>query len=341
MRGVSTYARRAFGSPAAAVVGWCFATEPVTAVTMLAVVGLANLFGMRISGRIQLLLAGLLLALLAAAVFSSLPQIRWSNLHPFAPEGWSGIARAAALLVWSFVGWEAITNLAAEFRRPRRDLPRAAAIAFVIIAVSYLALATVTVLVLGPAAGGGQAPLATLLARGIGGPARAIAAVAAVILTLGVLNPYWAGAAKLGAALGRDGATPGWLARGSGAGEVPRRSLLVVASLTLAVLLAVGLTGADTSPLLLATNGLLLTVYAIGTAAAIRLLPGRGVGRVAAVAGFIITLGLLAAVGVYLAVAAAIAGCALGYLAWRSRRAPRAAGESQDAAVRANTARTD
>lgn len=366
--GVSTYARRAFGARAAAVVGWCFyasapvgapaaalfagsyvaaaagggrVTEMTTAVAVLAVVVVTNLFGVRVSGRIQLLLAALLLALLAAAVGSALPAVRWSNLHPFAPHGWAGIARAAALLVWSFVGWEAITNLAAEFRQPRRDLPRAAALALVIIGVSYLALAAVTILVLGPAAGTAQAPLASLLARGLGGPTRAIAAVAAVILTLGVLNPYWAGAAKLGAALGRDGAMPAWLSRGSQAGEVPRRSLLTLAGLTLAAVWVVGLTGVDTSPLLLATNGLLLTVYAIGTAAAIRLLPSRGVGRAASAAGFVITLGLLAAVGAYLAVAAVITGTALAYLSWRSRRKTRVAAGGQDAAGRARAARPD
>ena len=79
----------------------------------------------------------------------------------------------------------------------------------------YLAIAAASILVLGPSAAGSDAPLAELLARGIGGPARSVAAVAAVLLTLGVMNAYYAGAAKLGAALGRDGALPAWLARGS------------------------------------------------------------------------------------------------------------------------------
>jgi amino acid efflux transporter len=46
------------------------------------------------------------------------------------------------------------------------------------------------------------------------------------------MNAYFAGAAKLGAALGRDGALPAWLARGDSAGEAPRRSLAVVSGLS-------------------------------------------------------------------------------------------------------------
>jgi amino acid efflux transporter len=345
--GVSTYARRALGPGAAAVVGWCFylsstiagpgsamlgagyvavalgggrTTVLVCVAAALLIVAVANWFGVRLSGRVELLLAGLLLVLLAAAVLTSVPRMRLSNLHPFAPHGWLGVGQAAGLLVWSFAGWEAITYLAAEFRQPRRDLPRATAIALVIVGVSYVAIAGATLLVLGRAAGTSQAPLGQLLATGLGGSARALTAVVAVILTLGVMNPYCAGSAKLGAALGRDGAMPGWLSRGSQAGEVPRRSLLLQTGLSLLVLLVVALTGSGPQPLLLATNGCLLVVYAIGTIAAIRLLPGQRAARAAALVGFVISLGLLAATGLYLVVPAVITGCSLVYMRWHAHR---------------------
>src|SRR5207302_129764 len=64
-----------------------------------------------------------------------------------------------------------------------------------------------------------------------------LAAAAAMLLTLGTMNAYYAGTSKLGAALGRDGGFPAWLTRGSLAGEVPRRSLAVLGVLSLAALL--------------------------------------------------------------------------------------------------------
>lgn len=268
--GVSTYARRAFGPKAAAVVGWCFyfavpagapaaamfggayvaavtgggqTTVIATAAALIAIVSAANAFGVTVSGRMQLVLSALLVTLLLAAVLASAPHARTTNLHPFAPHGWLAVGQAAALLVWSFAGWEAITHLAAEFRRPAHDMPRSAGIAVVVVGLLYLSVAAASVMVLGPSAGASGAPLAELIAGGIGGHAQVLATAAALLLTLGTMNAYFAGAAKLGAALGRDGALPGWLAQGSQVGGVPRRSLAAIALLAAVALAATTLAG--------------------------------------------------------------------------------------------------
>jgi amino acid efflux transporter len=342
--GVSTYARLAFGGRAAAVVGWCFylavppgataaalfagayvaaavgggtATAVVTAVALMAAVTAANAAGLRVTGRLQLALAGLLVTLLLLAVALSLPQARAANLEPFAPHGWAAVGPAAALLVWSFAGWEAITHLAAEFRRPERDLPRAAIAAVVVVGVLYLSVAFATVAVLGPRAAKAQAPLGELMAVGLGGNARLLAAAAALLLTFGTMNAYYAGAAKLGAALGRDGALPRWLARGSTADEVPRRSLGAVSALAFAALAAVVASGTGPEPLVLLTTGSFVAVYAIGTAAALRLLPRGSRPRLAALVSLAAVVVLLGMSGVYLLWPLLVTGAALLYLRLR------------------------
>jgi amino acid efflux transporter len=346
--GVSTYVRYAFGAKAAAVVGWCFyfaipagapaaamfggayvasalgggqRTVLVTAAALMIVVTLANAFGLTVTGRMQLVLAVLLVVLLLAAVIAALPYARVENLRPFAPHGWLAIGPAAALLVWSFAGWEAITHLAADFRRPARDLPRAAAVAVAVVGVLYLAVAAASVLVLGPAAGTADAPLAELLALGIGGEVQVIAAAAALLLTLGAMNAYYAGAAKLGAALGRDGALPGWLAHGSSAGEVPRRSLAVVSGLSAVALAAVAAGGIGPKPLVLLATGSFVTVYALGTAAALRLLPRGSRARRAAFVAFVAVAGLFLMTGWYLLWPLILAAGALLYLRLHRRAA--------------------
>ncbi|WP_199486968.1 APC family permease, partial [Actinomadura logoneensis] len=190
--GVSTYARLAFGPRAAAVVGWCFylampagasaaalfggayvaeaagggrATVLATAAVLMAVVNAANAVGVQASGRMQLALAAVLVALLLVSVGLALPHARAANLTPFAPHGWTAVGPAAALLVWSFAGWEAITHLAAEFRRPARDLPRATGAAVAVVGVLYLLLAFAIIAVLGPGAADSAAPLGELMAR--------------------------------------------------------------------------------------------------------------------------------------------------------------------------------
>jgi amino acid efflux transporter len=338
--GVSTYARLAFGPSAASVVGWCFffAVPPgaaaaalfagayvesatgggraLTAIALIVGAGVTNAYGVRLSGRVQFGLSLLLVTFLLVAVVLSVPHFRAGNLTPFAPHGWGAIAPTVALLVWSFVGWEAITHLTAEFRRPERDLPRATAAAVVVVGVLYLAVAFAVIGVLGSAAGESAAPLGELLAAALGGDARLFAALAALLLTFGTISTYFAGAAKLGAALGRDGALPAWLGRGSSAGEVPRRSLGVLVVAVLAALIGVLAAGIGPGPLVLATTGLFVTVYAVGVAAAVKLLRGRPV----AVAALGIVLVLTVLTGKYLLWAAVVAAGALLYL--RVRRMP-------------------
>jgi amino acid efflux transporter len=346
---VSTYVRRAFGPRAAAVVGWTFyfavpvgappaamfggayvsavlgggtRTTLITAALMLALVTAANAGGVRVSGKVQLGLAVLLVTLLLTATLTALPHAHLANLRPFAPHGWTAIGPAAAVLVWGFAGWEAVTSLAADFRDPRRDVPRATGIAVVVVGVLYLGVVAASLMVLGPAGAGTDAPLAELLAIGIGGPVRAFAAVAAVLLTLGAMNAYIAGTAKLGAALGRDGALPEWFARGSRAGEVPRRSLAVVSGLSALALAVVAVGRFSPRPLALLTTGAFVLVYVLGTAAAVRLLPRRGIAWWGAVVALVAVVGLLVLTGWYALWTLGIAAAALLYQRYRRPAAP-------------------
>jgi amino acid efflux transporter len=347
--GVSTYARTAFGERAGQFVGWCFyfaipvgapaaaliaggyvaaaggggrTTTLIIGALLVVAVAATNAVGIHVSARVQLALAAVLLAFLAVAVVLSLPHARTANLHPFAPHGLIAVGTAGGLLVWSFAGWEAITSLAGEFRRPAHDLPRATAAAVAIVCVLYLAVAWATITVLGPVASRSDAPLGDLMARGLGGNARWLAAAVAVLLTFGVMNAYFAGAAKLGAALGRDGALPAWFARGGQVGEVPRRSLGVVTAMSGVSLLLVAIAGADVRPLVSATSALLVTVYAVCIAAALRLLPRGGRHHVTALVAMTAVLALLLMTGRYLAVPLGLLAVATVYRRSRSAQAP-------------------
>jgi amino acid efflux transporter len=354
--GVSTYVRLAFGAKAAAAVGWCFyfavplgapaaaafaggyvadvlgggrTTVLATFGVVMAIVFTMNWFGLRISGRAQLILTGVLATLLVVTVIAALPHAKLGHLTPFAPHGWTGIGAAAAVLVWGFAGWEAVSSLSAEYRDPRRDVPRATVIAVVVVGVLYLAVAATSVLVLGPALAGSSAPLADLLAVGIGGPVRIITAVVAVLLTIGAVNAYLAGASRLGAALARDGALPKRFV------GTPRKSLAFV---------TVGGLASAALPMSLHTSLLLVTgcftlVYVLGTAAALRLLPAGWSRRGAGVA-FVAVLGLLWLNGAPALLSLGIAAAAIVYQWVRTSSAKRESPSSirsETAAPKPNT----
>lgn len=140
--------------------------------------------------------------------------------------------------------------------------------------------------------------------------------VVAVLLTFGAVNTYIAGAARLGAALAREGALPGWFAKGGEPGRTPYRSLGLLAVLCLPVLMW----AVDLDLLMRATSACLAAVTAAGVVAAVRMLPA-GRHRNTAVVGAMMSLAALAFCGVYLVLPAVLAVVAAVVLSIGARRA--------------------
>jgi basic amino acid/polyamine antiporter, APA family len=46
-----------------------------------------------------------------------------SNFHPFLPNGWAGVRSGAAIVFFAYIGFDAVSTVAEETRRPSRDLP--------------------------------------------------------------------------------------------------------------------------------------------------------------------------------------------------------------------------
>src|SRR5262249_62038606 len=136
---------------------------------------------------------------IAIALAVTLPSRLGDNWTPFAPHGWWAVGAAANILVWLFVGWEAVAQLAGDFRRPARDLPRAIGLAFGVVTVIYVGLAVATIAVTAGTAS--RVPLADLISVGFGRMGRDATAVLAVALSMGTMNVYLGGAAKLAATL--------------------------------------------------------------------------------------------------------------------------------------------
>jgi amino acid efflux transporter len=305
------------GAPAVALIGgWYVADLTGSGSAVAGSVGLAmfaavlatNASGLRVSSGFQLGLSSVLVVVIALAVAIALPARGGRNWTPFAPNGWWAIGTAANILVWLFVGWEAVAQLAGEFREPDRDLPRSIAIAFGVVTVLYVGLAAATIAV--TAGTKSKVPLADLISVGFGRVGRDATAVLAVALTMGTMNVYVGGAAKLMASLAQEGALPGWLARDAHR-SVPRRPLVLLAcsgTIFLGGLLA-GL--ANTDDLVRATSACFIAVYAFALLSAARILSGAV--RVAAAVTFALVLVLAAFSAWFLAVplAAAVASLAL------------------------------
>ncbi|MFF2274362.1 APC family permease [Agromyces sp. NPDC058126] len=350
--GVASYVRRALGDTAARMAGYWFYFGVCIGAPVLAVLGgeyvvavlgidrsavpliglavfvppyIANWFGVRVAGWVQFVLSGLLVTVVVGVVAVTFPAADAANFQPFLPNGWAGVGVAISLFVWAFAGWEVGTHIAGEFKNPRRTIPLATAIAVAVVGVGYLALQFVTVAVLGDQAGEGQVPLLALVETTAPGIGPVLVAIIAAIVTVGVMNAYLPAFGKLGAALGRDGDLPKFLAKGAADGEVPRRALAVTGVL---ILIYYGLMLAndlDLSGFILIHTSNMVAIYAAGMLAATLLLRRWSFGWWLAVVATVMTVGLLVLAWANLLVPAALALAAVAVTVvrrWRARRAP-------------------
>src|SRR5712691_5289611 len=152
-----------------------------------------NYIGIRFTGRVQVATVIAILVALAIAVVASAPRIVPANYTPFLPNGATSIGTAAALIVWSYLGYENTSNVAEEFRNPERDFHRSVVIRVFLISGLYLAIAVVTVGTGAYMAGGGATPFAAMMSDAFGSYGGAIVALLAVFVTFGTVNAYVAG----------------------------------------------------------------------------------------------------------------------------------------------------
>lgn len=294
--GFSDAIERAFGPKWGAVAGWLFLGQTPTGTVVAALIagqcaasvvgggddvalafgaGLVaaayalNFIGLRVSATAQLVTLGVIAAGLAVIVARALPSVEASSFHPFFPRGHSAVGVAAMQLFWAFVGWEAITPLAREFKDPR-DIWRASLIAVVVVGVLYLSLAVAVIGTL-PGTAAHQAPLVQLAQRVFGAQASRVVGIAGFLLCFIPVNAYVAGTSRLLFALGERRQLPSWFGVVSPSGT-PRRALIALGS---AAAVALWVTHADhlhTGDLLPVSTSSFLATYVLSMAAAVKLL---------------------------------------------------------------------
>jgi amino acid efflux transporter len=336
--GVATFVTHAFGAAAGAVVGWSYfiaaavaqalvvlggghyaadaldLTRPMTFVlagAMLGLAVLANLYGLHVSARLQLILSGAVAVVLIAATAAAIPHARASALTPFIPHGWASVGRAAILLLFAFFGWEAITHLSSEFRDPARDVPRATILAVGLVTAIYLGVAFSVV----ATSTYGRPTLdrvavAHVLASTLGPSAKWVAAAAAVVISLGTANAFVAATSRLGYALGRDEALPAAMGRLSPRGA-PAASIAIVGAIATGALLLAFHQGWGAEAFLVIPNSLVIVVYLLAMLAGVRLLSGPR--RMIALLATALSLIIIPFVGASLLLPAGVTAAALGY----------------------------
>ena len=240
-----------------------------------------NCLGARPVGIIQLVTTLLKFLPLAAVVVLAIlvlgdgggaaaPPLRAEDLQL---GGATGIAAAAALTLWSFLGLESATVPAERVANPSRNIPRATLIGVAVTGLVYTFACSAVALMMPPdQVAHSGAPMADFIGRHWGGPAATLIALFAAIAAFGTLNGWILMQGELPWAMARDGVFPAWLAKLSRRGTPARAH--VVASLLLTAVLALNQSRSMTDLfgflILLATTASLVA-YLVCSLAAVRL----------------------------------------------------------------------
>lgn len=228
-----------------------------------------NVRGLQLSANLQLLLTlfitGVVIAMLTALGFSTLS----ASITPLdQPLTITPIMTAAGIAFWSFLGVEAISHLADDFKDPRRDLVPAMLIGTVTVGLIYLGCTYLLI----------RIPSETSLAMvgafdvlfGHGG--NLLIGLLGVAGGLATVNVYTASLTRLITSFAEQGVLPSYFSKTNSAG-VSTRSLLGLLSLMAAVLVLSHALHLELEDMLAWVNGVFAIIYLAAMIAAYKLLP--------------------------------------------------------------------
>jgi basic amino acid/polyamine antiporter, APA family len=189
----------------------------VVLITIILVIGIRE--SANSNNAMVLLKIGVILFFVAVGITLIRPE-NWDNpaLGGFAPNGWSGIATGAAIIFFSYIGFDATSTAAEEAKDPGRDMPFGIIMSLVICTVLYIVMAAVMTGMAPWNKLGTPEPMITALALAEGSPkllvmSRLIVALGAVIAMSSVLLVFQLGQPRIFMSMARDGLLPPFLAR--------------------------------------------------------------------------------------------------------------------------------
>ncbi|WP_062309366.1 APC family permease [Alicyclobacillus sendaiensis] len=183
------------------------------AALLIMFVSAMHAFGARVSATAQQILSFTLVGVLGFIACVGLFAHPRAGLHVAPFSDWCRSLSVIGMVFFAYTGWEMISFLGEEFKRPKRDFPLTIALSYVAIIILYIAVVLAVQTDLSahdPRTS--VAPMAALLTR-VTGPVAAdgVAILAVVIIVANLNGAIWA-ASRLMFAAAREGTLPRRLA---------------------------------------------------------------------------------------------------------------------------------
>jgi APA family basic amino acid/polyamine antiporter len=184
----------------------------VLAITVILVIGIKE--SANSNNAMVILKIAIILFFITVGLFLIKPE-NWSNpaTGGFAPNGFKGISAAAAIIFFSYIGFDAVSTAAEEAKNPAKDMPFGIIMSLLICTVLYIALSLVMTGMAPWGSLGTAEPMITALSFADGPPklltaSRFIIALGAVIAMGSVLLVFQLGQPRIFFSMARDGLLP-------------------------------------------------------------------------------------------------------------------------------------
>jgi len=185
------------------------------ALAIVALITVVLVIGVQESSWVNTLMVGVKLVTIALFLFVGIKVLRPELWHApsFAPNGIKGISVGAAIIFFSYIGFDAVSTASEEAKNPQRDIPIAIIASLIICTVLYIAIGLVLTGLIPWQQLDVPDPLALALQYIHADWAAGLLAFGAVAAMTSVLLVFQLGQPRIFMSMARDGLLPPWAAK--------------------------------------------------------------------------------------------------------------------------------
>lgn len=170
-------------------------------------------YGIKESARTNNIMVLVKLGAIAIFVIGAGRAVSTHNWHPFLPNGMSGVLTGAAIVFFTYIGFDSVSTAAEECRNPQRDLPIGIIGTLVVCSTLYIAVALVLTGIAPWNTLNNAAPVVEALKNLNMNTVREWVGVGAIVGMISSLLVFQYGQARVWFAMSRDGLLPRFFSR--------------------------------------------------------------------------------------------------------------------------------
>lgn len=299
--GFASYANNVFGSKVGKLVSYLFIlTVPLSApvasiiagkyvtsilhnsiiyeimivVSLLILSIILNIWGLKISGRIQSILLLTIISIIVMTIYSGISQIDINYDYSY-NVSLSDMSSSFIIVFWALVGWEVVINLTDEFEKPKKNILISLIVSYILVSITYMLL--IISIVYNPIymQNIDSITLPLIIEHSFGANGKIISSIIGVIACYGTMHIYVAAFARQIQSRALAGDFPHFFSKLNNTYKTPTRVLYSMLIIFFIIIFTYYYFQIDFNFMLQLPSSIFMLIYTIGLASALKLLTNR------------------------------------------------------------------